>query len=67
MSQLDIGSIANLDGDVNDIVNFADLALFIDKWCYEGCLMAEDLNRNGIVDFQDFAIMAFQWSKDNSK
>ena len=61
MSQSDIGSIANLDNDVNDIVNFADLALFVDRWCYGGCLMAEDLDRDGIVDFRDFAIFANHW------
>ncbi|MGB2806878.1 MAG: right-handed parallel beta-helix repeat-containing protein, partial [Sedimentisphaerales bacterium] len=56
MSQLDIGNIANLDNDVSDIVNPLDLALFVGKWCYEEFLLAEDLNRDGFVNFIDFAI-----------
>jgi len=62
MSQLDIGNIANLDNDVNDIVNSLDLALFVGKWCYEEFLLAEDLNRDGFVNFNDFAIFGLQWS-----
>jgi hypothetical protein len=58
MSQLDIGNIANLDNDVNDIVNSLDLALFVGKWCYEEFLLAEDLSRDGFVNFIDFAIFA---------
>ena len=58
MSQLDIGNIANLDNDVSDIVNSLDLALFVGKWCYEELLLAEDLNRDGFVNFIDFAIFA---------
>ena len=49
MSPLDIGNIANLDNDVNDIVNSLDLALFVEKWCYEEFLLADDLNRDGFV------------------
>jgi hypothetical protein len=62
MSQLDIGNIANLDNDVNDIVNSLDLALFVGKWCHEEFLLAEDLNRDGFVNFNDFAIFGLQWS-----
>jgi len=60
-SQLDIGNIANLNNDTNDIVNLDDLALFVDKWCYEEFLMGEDLNRDGIVNFTDFSIFANNW------
>ncbi len=56
MSLSDIGNIANLDNDVNDIVDSLDLALFVGKWCYEEFLLAEDLNRDGFVNFNDFAI-----------
>jgi len=62
MSQSDIGNIANLDNDVNDIVNSLDLALLVSKWCYEEFLLAEDLNRDGFVNFDDFAIFGLQWS-----
>jgi hypothetical protein len=62
MSLSDIGNIANLDNDVNDIVNTLDLAMFVGKWCYEEFLLAEDLNRDGFVDFDDFAIFGLQWS-----
>jgi hypothetical protein len=62
MSLSDIGNIANLDNDVNDIVDSLDLALFVEKWCYEEFLLAEDLNRDGFVDFDDFAIFGQQYS-----
>jgi hypothetical protein len=61
MSLSDVGSIANLDNDVYDIVDSADMALLFDKWCYEEVLLAEDLNRDGKVDFTDYAIFADHW------
>jgi len=60
-SQLDIGNIANLNNDAYDIVNLDDLALFVDKWCYEESPIAEDLDRSGFVNFIDFAIFANNW------
>ncbi|MHC4642481.1 MAG: BACON domain-containing protein [Planctomycetota bacterium] len=62
MSPMDIGNIANLNNDLNDIVNSLDLALFVEKWCYEEFLLAEDLNRDGFANFDDFAIFGLHWS-----
>lgn len=65
MSLSDAGNIANLNNDVNDVVNIDDFALFVERWCFEGCLIAEDLNRNGAIDIADFAIFAENWSLNN--
>ncbi len=35
-----------------------DLALFVDEWCCEKFLMAEDLNRDRFVEFTNFSIFA---------
>ncbi len=61
MSLSALGNVANLDNDVKDMVDFADLALFVDKWCKEEILLAEDLNRDGVVDSVDYAIFAQHW------
>jgi predicted outer membrane repeat protein len=56
MSLSEAGNIANLDNDPCDIIDFNDLKVFAEKWCYEENLLAEDLDRNGHVDFKDFTI-----------
>lgn len=56
MSLSTVGNIANLDNDPCDIVDFNDLAVFVEKWCHQENLLAEDLDRNGHVDFRDYAI-----------
>jgi len=61
MSLSNVGSIANLDNDVDDMVDFIDLSLFVNKWCEEKMLLAEDLNRDGVVDLVDYAIFAQHW------
>jgi hypothetical protein len=61
MSLSTVGNIANLNNDPCDAINFNDLSLFIEKWLYEEVLLPEDLNRNGIVNFVDYAIFAQQW------
>jgi len=56
-----------LDGDINldDHVNYKDLAFFVSQWL-EGngcdCYLA-DLNRNKYVNFTDYAILAKGWLK----
>lgn len=62
MSLSSVGNIANLDDDVNDIVDGIDLGLFVERWCYEEPLLAENLDRNGLVNFVDFAIFAAECS-----
>jgi parallel beta-helix repeat protein len=59
MSLSDAGNIASLNGD--DSVGYADIILFIEKWLYEELLLPEDFDRNGIVNFIDFAIFADNW------
>jgi len=54
-----VGNIADLDND--DDVDYADLMLFTDKWLYQKVLLSEDLNRNAIVDFNDYAIFGDNW------
>jgi len=61
MSLSDVGNIANLDNDPADNVDFNDLDLLIDKWLKQEILMVEDLNRDGIVNFVDYAIFANHW------
>ena len=56
-----LGNIANLNNDPDDEVDLFDLSLFADKWCYEKNLLSEDLDRNGLVNFSDFAIFAENW------
>ena len=61
MSASTVGNIANLDNDPADEVDLHDLALFADKWLYKTPPLAEDLDRNGIVNFGDFAVFADHW------
>ncbi len=58
MSLSTIGNIANLNNDPYDIVDLNDLAIFVEKWLYEEVLLSEDLDRNGIVNFVDYAVLA---------
>jgi hypothetical protein len=55
-----LGYIADLNND--DKVGFGDLKLFTNQWQNEQLLLSEDLDRNGFVDFTDFAIFGQQWS-----
>jgi len=55
MSLSNAGNIANLDYDSADIVDFNDLAMFVNKWCQEEILIPEDLDRNGFINFAEFA------------
>jgi probable HAF family extracellular repeat protein/parallel beta-helix repeat protein/predicted outer membrane repeat protein len=56
MSLSDAGNIAdlNLDG----LFCYRDIKLLTDKWLCETLLLPEDLSRDGIVNFTDFAIFA---------
>ncbi|MFH1716021.1 MAG: right-handed parallel beta-helix repeat-containing protein [Planctomycetota bacterium] len=64
MSMSTAGNPADLNPDVsdaNDWVDYSDLALFTDKWLSEDAPLAEDLDRDGAVNFVDFAILADNW------
>lgn len=64
MSLSDAGNIADLNPDVNDAndwVDYNDMLLLTDKWLSNEVSLAEDLDRNGIVDFADYAILVNNW------
>ena len=61
MSLSNTGNIANLDNDSADIVEFNDLAKFVSKWSKQQVLLAEDLNRDGMVNMADFGVLAGNW------
>ena len=64
MSMSDAGNIADLNPDVNDAndwVDYNDMLLLADKWLSNEVPLAEDLDRNGIVDFADYAILVYNW------
>jgi hypothetical protein len=50
------GNIADLTN--NGVVDWKDLKLLAAKWLWQEVLLAEDLNRDGIVNFIDFAVLA---------
>jgi len=60
MSLSDAGNIADLNPDVNDAnnwVDYNDMLLLANKWLSNELTLAEDLDRNGTVDFADYAIL----------
>jgi len=60
MSLSDAGNIADLNPDVNDAndwVDYNDMLLLADKWLSNEVTLAEDLDRNGVVNFADYAIL----------
>jgi hypothetical protein len=66
MSLSNTGNIADLNPDVNDAndwVGYDDMLLLTDKWLnmVDTAPLAEDLDRNGIVDFADYAILTSNW------
>lgn len=40
------------------VVDAEDLALFVEMWLVEDVFLSEDINRNGLVNFSDFAEFA---------
>lgn len=53
----------NLYPDLNDdeIINFADLAIFANNWQKSGIGLAGDFDDSGAVDNNDLATLAFFW------
>lgn len=56
MSLSNAGNIADLNTD--GFVDYIDIRLFTGEWLCKEVLLAEDLDRNGIVNFTDFALLA---------
>jgi parallel beta-helix repeat protein len=54
--------LADLTND--GIVDFNDLAVFVEYWLDSGHCIPGDLNRNESVDFADFALMGFDWLEE---
>jgi hypothetical protein len=64
MSLSNAGNVADLNpvlNDANDWIGYDDMVLLTDKWLSNEAPLAEDLNRNGIVDFADYAILVSNW------
>ncbi len=59
MSLNSIGNIADLNHD--GVVNFEDFAWFAKPWKIEQVLLAEDFDRNGVIDWMDFKILCDNW------
>ena len=59
MSQSNIGNIADLNHD--DWVDFFDYSYLAGSLQVEKLLLAEDLDRNGIVDLNDVDIFSYNW------
>lgn len=49
------------DLDSNDIINFADFAIFAENWQKSGNGLDGDFDNSGFVDNNDLAILSFFW------
>ncbi|MBN1787420.1 MAG: hypothetical protein JW806_03400 [Sedimentisphaerales bacterium] len=52
---------ADLDGD--GIVDYYDIMLMTEDYLLQGEYIRGDINRDGIVDLKDFAVLAKQWGQ----
>ena len=59
LSATDLGRPTDLDH--NERIDPRDLKLLAGPWPVRRTLLAEDIDRNGFVDFNDFAALAQQW------
>jgi hypothetical protein len=59
MSLSSAGNIADFNND--DFVNWKDLKLLGDNWLHEAVLLSEDLSRDGLTNYIDYAIFANEW------
>jgi len=53
------GNVADMNGD--DLVGLHDASRFMVQWLVEAELLSEDLNRDGVVNLRDWAILANNW------
>jgi hypothetical protein len=65
MSLSEVGNIADLNND--ELVDHSDMKMLANKWSLEEALLPEDFDRNGIVNFADFAIFADNWLRQAKK
>jgi hypothetical protein len=59
MSLSDLGNIADLNND--GWIDHRDMMLLAGRWLSNEVLLAEDLNRDAVVDFVDFAVLTENW------
>ena len=59
MSSSTVGNMADLNND--NTVSHADLKMLVERWLHQEALLAEDLDRNGVVGLSDFCILADEW------
>jgi parallel beta-helix repeat protein len=59
MSLANLGHLADLDHD--ERIGPRDLAVLAEQWPVQADLLAQDLNRDGLVDGYDFAVLGMQW------
>jgi hypothetical protein len=59
MSLLSEGNAADCDNDGDIDAN--DLAMLLDLWLHEEVLIREDIDRDGVVDFFEFAELTGHW------
>jgi hypothetical protein len=59
MSTSLVGNVADIDDD--GLVDFNDMLLLTEMWLSDQVLLAEDLNRDRIVNLVDFAILVGNW------
>jgi predicted outer membrane repeat protein len=59
MSSAALGSPADLHCD--DQVDFRDCSMLAAQWLHQGVLQREDINRDAMVDFADFAVFTWWW------
>ena len=64
MSTNNVGNTADFDND--GFVGFADIIKLTNRWLDTETLIAEDLDRNGAVDYGDFAILGANWHNEQS-
>ncbi len=67
MSLLQVGIAADLNpdpNDANDWVDYSDMALLTKQWLRTKGPLAEDINRDGIVDLADLSILLSHWKPE---
>ena len=53
------------DFDNSTKIDFRDLRVMVQNWLCRITTNSSDLNRDGIVNFQDFAVLAYYWRHYN--
>jgi hypothetical protein len=59
MSLSSAGNVADLNND--NTVGCADMTMLVGKWLHQKVLLAEDLDRNCVVNLSDFCILTDEW------